>query len=89
MTNYLLLLKKRLSIRKQYETTLNVDNTGTMENADQLIDKFMNVVIDYDAYCETEENEVQRRREQAELSCYTGVQSALNNKVTSKMKEQP
>lgn len=63
VTNYLLLLKKRLSIRKQYETTLHVDMTDTMENANQLIDKFMNVIIDYDAYCETEENEVQRRRE--------------------------
>jgi hypothetical protein len=37
--------------------------TDTMENANSLIDKFMNVIIDYDSHCETEENEVQRRRE--------------------------
>ena len=49
----------------------------------------MNVIIDYDAYCETEENEVQRRREQAELNTHTSVQSKLNSKVTSKMKEYP
>lgn len=61
----------------------------TMENANMLIDKFMNVIIDYDSYCENEENEVQRRREQSELNTYTSVQSKLNNKVTSKMKENP
>jgi hypothetical protein len=49
----------------------------------------MNVIIDYDAYCETEENEVQRRREQIEFNTHTSVQSKLNNKVTSKMKEFP
>lgn len=61
----------------------------TMENANQLLDKFMNLIIDYDSYCETEENEVQRRREQAELNTYTDIQSKLNTKVTGKMKEQP
>lgn len=69
----MLLLKKRLSIRRQYEATLNVDMTETMENANNLIDKFMNIIIDYDSYCETEENEVQRRREQAELNTYTSI----------------
>ena len=54
----MILLKKRLSIRKQYEVSLHVDTTETMANANQLIDKFMNVIIDYDSYCETEENEV-------------------------------
>ena len=61
----------------------------TMQSAEYVIDKFMNIIIDYDSHCELEETEVQRRREQNEIDTHTNIQSKYNNKVTGKMKEQP
>lgn len=53
----MLLLKKRLSIRSAYHNTLNVNMSDTDARVENLIDKFMNIVLDYDAHCEHEEAE--------------------------------
>jgi len=59
----MILLKKRVSIRAVYHSTLSVDMSQTEENVEHLLDKFMNVILDYDAHCEHEENETAVRRE--------------------------
>lgn len=46
----------------------------------------MNVVLDYDAHCEKEEQEVPQRKEKEELDTYNMIQSRLNNKVSNIMK---
>ena len=45
----------------------------------------MNLILDYDAHCEKEEQEVQRRKEKEEIDMYNMIQGRLNNKVTNIM----
>ena len=51
-----------------------------------LVDQFMNLVLDYDAHCEKEEQEVQRRKEKEEMDMYNMIQGRLNNKVSNIMR---
>lgn len=52
------MLKKRTSLRPVFTSTLSVDLSSTNVNIEDLVDSFMNVVLDYDAHCEKEEQEV-------------------------------
>jgi len=69
----MILLKKRLSIRAVYHSTLGVDMSDTDRSVEHLVDLFMNIVLDYDAHCENEENEVPVRREAEELATYNKI----------------
>jgi len=63
--------------------------SDTDDVVERLVDRFMNVVLDYDAHCENEENQVPIRREQDELDTYNKIQGKLNNKVSNVMKTKP
>jgi len=43
----------------------------------------MNLILDYDAHCEKEEQEVQRRKEKDQVDMYNMIQGRLNNKVNN------
>ena len=55
VTNLMLLIKKRTSLRSVFHDTLNVDLSETHANTEKLVDSYMNLILDYDAHCEREE----------------------------------
>ena len=48
-------MKKRTTLRSVYTETFSVDMSTTHSSVDDLVDKLMNVILDYDAHCEKEE----------------------------------
>jgi hypothetical protein len=48
----------------------------------------MNTVLDYDAHCEKEEQEVPIRKEKKDLDTYNMIQGKLNGKVTNIMRQK-
>lgn len=67
VTNLMILLKKRTSLRDVYHNTLHVDLSQTDNSVESLVDSYMNLVLDYDAHCEREEQETPVRKEEQEL----------------------
>lgn len=61
--NLSVLVKKRTSLRDIYGTTLSVDMSPAQSRAQNLIDSLMNLVLDYDSFCEIEEKQVDERKE--------------------------
>lgn len=63
--NLMILMKKRTSIRDVFNQTLSVDMRPTEVLVQNLVDSFMNLILDYDAHCEKEEQEVPERHEKS------------------------
>jgi hypothetical protein len=73
VSNLMILLKKRTSLRPVFHNTLNVDLSGTDSNVESLVDSYMNLILDYDAHCEKEEQEVPVRKEKDDLDTYNRI----------------
>jgi hypothetical protein len=63
--NLMILIKKRTSIRDVFNQTLSVDMRPTEVLVQNLVDSYMNLILDYDAHCEKEEQEVPERHEKS------------------------
>lgn len=80
------LIKKRTSIRPTFHTTFSVDMSETDLHVQNLVDSFMNTVVEYDAYCEKEEKEVPERIEKEQLDVYNSIQSKINGAVANRLR---
>ena len=69
VSNLFLFLKKRTSLRPVYTATLSVDLTRTHNSVDELVDRIMNLVLDYDAHCEKKEQEISEREKEEMAVC--------------------
>lgn len=81
------MLKKRTSLRPVYTSTLSVDLSKTHTDVDNLVDKVMNLILDYDAHCEKLEQDISLR-EKEQLNVCSMVQNKLNSKVKNIMNQQ-
>jgi len=73
VTNLMILLKKRTSLRAVFHNTLSVDMSQTDQTVESLVDSLMNLVLDFDAHCEKEEQEVPQRKEKEDLETYNRI----------------
>lgn len=64
VTNYVLLMKKRLSIKDSFKRTLGVDSSPVDGAIDTISGLLVDHMMDFDAHCEHEENEVEVRKEE-------------------------
>ena len=85
----MLLMKKRLSIRDSYKTTLGVKSHANEQKCHHILQLFIDVIMDYNAHCEHEENEVERRREVDHQTTHDTVQGELNAKTAEVMNRNP
>jgi len=81
VANYMICLKKRLSIRPQFKASLAVDSSAIDDKCGHLVDLFIEHVMEYDAHCEHEENEVERRKEKEHQDAHDKLQNDLNAKT--------
>ena len=86
VSNLHTLIKKRTSVRPVFGTTFSVDMSETDMHAQNLVDSFMQTVVDYDAYCEKEEKEVPERIEKEHLDIYNSIQNKINGAVANKLR---
>ena len=77
----MILLKKRLSIRPAFKKSLGHDSEPIEQKCAHLVDLFIEHVMDYNAHCEHEENEVERRREKEHQDAHERHQAELNAKT--------
>ena len=63
-----------------YTNTLAVDLSATHTNVDELIDRIMNLILDYDAHCEKSEQDISLR-DTDQLNVVSMMQTKLNAKV--------
>lgn len=82
VSNLHVLIKRRTSVRPVFGTTFSVDMSETEMHVQNLVDSFMQTVVDYDAYCEKEEKEVPERIEKEHIDIQNNVQSIINAKVS-------
>lgn len=55
-------------------------------HSQNLVDYFMQSVVDYDAHCEKEEKEVPERIEKEHLDIYAQIQNKINGAVANKLR---
>jgi len=87
VSNLFLMMKKRVTLRPVYTNTLSVDLSKTHTNVDDLVDKVMNLILDYDAHCEKSEQDMSLREKEQLDVCHM-VQNKLNSKVKNILNQQ-
>ena len=58
ISNFMLKLKKRTSVRPAYQNTLQMNLSNAHTNVEDIVDQVMNLVLDYDAHCEELESQI-------------------------------
>lgn len=78
-------MKKRTTLRPVYTQTFSVDLSKTHSSVDDLVEKVMNLILDYDAHCEKSELGISDR-EKEELAVCSMIQNKVNSKIRNLMK---
>lgn len=59
-----LFLKKRTSLKPQFQNSLKVDLKKIHKNIDELGTKIISLILEYDAHCEQQEQEIVKRKDE-------------------------
>ena len=61
ISNLYLMLEKRISVKRVFETSLDISKQKNYNEISIMTERIMNTILDFEAYCETEENEAPKR----------------------------
>lgn len=56
-----MMLEKRLDMKRIFKDVLGIDQTRAIEDIDVITERVANYILDYEAYCEIEEQNIKKR----------------------------
>ena len=61
ITNFYFMLEKRLQMKRIFKDVLSIDQRKNLEDIDVITEKVANFILDYEAFCEIEEQNIKKR----------------------------
>lgn len=61
ITNFYMMLEKRLQMKRIFKDVLSIDQSKAVEDIDVITERVANYIIDYEVYCEIEEENIKKR----------------------------
>ena len=61
ITNFYMMLEKRLQMKRIFKDVLSIDQRASFDNIDVITERVANCILDYEAFCEIEEQNIKKR----------------------------
>ena len=61
ITNFYMMLEKRLYMKRIFKDVLSIDQSKSIEDIDVVTERVANYILDYEAFCEIEEENIKKR----------------------------
>lgn len=88
VTNFYLLLQKRISLKQVFTQSLDVNLTKQTQDIDSLTEQVMSTICDFEAFCEVEESMIEARRK-APVAVHNQFQLKIQEKMMKLKQNNP